>query len=353
MKELIINSANSNLIVLLNCDGKVSFLNEESVQKHNEIILTLIDDLLKKNNIALKDIDSFGVVVGPGSFTGIRVGIATIKAFRDVFNKRAIGINNLNFLYELSKGENLEVFAIEGSLNSYFVAEVVNEKLFIYNKNLTTEELKKIANARTVGVFKITDRLNAEDINFVELKFNEEALLRAFHTSEDEKLVPVYYQLSQAEEEKLKKSEVEILNASMLYLDEIKTIEAENFSDKAVGEPPLSEDEIKKILENHMPKYVAKIDEKIVGYIFLEKTDEINISRVAVKREYQNHGIATKMINHVIEDGKLNKLNVSLEVSINNLRAKRLYKKLSFELRRIRKNYYRDGADCEEMVFKV
>ena len=99
-----------------------------------------------------------------------------------------------------------------------------------------------------------------------------------------------------------------------------------------------------------MPNYVAKIDGKLVGYIFLEKTDEINISRIAVKKEYQNHGIATKLIEFAKSEANKEGLKLSIEVSDNNVTALKLYKKMGFKLRRLRKNYYADGSDCMEMT---
>lgn len=353
MNELIINSANTNLIVLLNCDGKISFKNEASQKKHNEIILSLIDELLKENNLKLKDIDKFGVVVGPGSFTGIRVGIATIKAFRDALNIPAKGINNLDFLCELGRHKGLEVFAIEGSLNSFFVAEVVGDKLYIHNKNLLEDELYKIANGRKVGVFELGDRLKNSRIDFEELEFEPKALVEVLHDKGDDRLVPIYYQLSQAEEEKINRGNLEIIKAEASDLEEISKIELENFSDGTTGEMPMESNMLRKVLASDMPNFVAKLDGVLVGYLFLEKTDEINISRIAVKKDYQNHGMATKMINYAIRLAKDEGINLSLEVSENNTRALRLYEKVGFALRRKRKNYYHDGSDCMEMSLKV
>lgn len=350
MKDLIINSANSNLIVLLNCDGKITYLNEQTIKKHNEVILSLIDNLLKSAGIELKDIDRYGVVVGPGSFTGIRVGIATIKAFRDVFNKPAKSINNLQFLSEIGSKLGVEIFAIEGSLNSFFVAEIINDKLYIYPRNLSCDEVEKLANGRCVGVFQLTEQMKDTKIKFQQLSFDENALVHAFEISEDERLLPVYYQLSQAEEEKIKNSELKIEQLELTDFDEILSIEQENFSYGVTGDLPINLDNLNNIYRNAMPNYVAKIDGKLVGYIFLEKTDEINISRIAVKKEYQNHGIATKLIEFAKSEANKEGLKLSIEVSDNNITALKLYKKMGFKLRRLRKNYYADGSDCMEMT---
>ena len=48
---------------------------------HSEKLLPLIDEILNENNISLKDIDMYACINGPGSFTGIRIGLSTLKAF--------------------------------------------------------------------------------------------------------------------------------------------------------------------------------------------------------------------------------------------------------------------------------
>lgn len=65
---------------------------------HSEKLLPLIDETLKKCNLNLKDIDKFGLINGPGSFTGIRIGLATIKAFSHVYKKDIFSISSLELI---------------------------------------------------------------------------------------------------------------------------------------------------------------------------------------------------------------------------------------------------------------
>ena len=65
---------------------------------HSVIIMPLLEDMLKKCNLQLSDIDVFAVVTGPGSFTGLRIGIATIKTLAQACNKPVIGVNSLESL---------------------------------------------------------------------------------------------------------------------------------------------------------------------------------------------------------------------------------------------------------------
>lgn len=65
---------------------------------HSETLMTIIKKVLEEANIELKDIDLIVCDKGPGSFTGIRIGVATAKAFSDSLNIPTIGISSLEAL---------------------------------------------------------------------------------------------------------------------------------------------------------------------------------------------------------------------------------------------------------------
>ena len=60
--------------------------------------MPIIDELLDEVEVQIEDVDAFGVCIGPGSFTGIRIGISTAKALAQVGNKPLIGISTLEGL---------------------------------------------------------------------------------------------------------------------------------------------------------------------------------------------------------------------------------------------------------------
>lgn len=65
---------------------------------HSETLMPIIKQILEETNLQLSDIDLLVCDIGPGSFTGIRIGISTIKAFADSLNIKAIGISSLEAL---------------------------------------------------------------------------------------------------------------------------------------------------------------------------------------------------------------------------------------------------------------
>ncbi len=62
---------------------------------HSRTLMPMVDSMLKNAEIKLSDIDRFAVTVGPGSFTGLRIGIAAVKGMAMGTAKQAVGISTL------------------------------------------------------------------------------------------------------------------------------------------------------------------------------------------------------------------------------------------------------------------
>ena len=98
MKILAINTCLDCLDVVLATRNSTLSLHREIVKGRYKDVLSLIRKLLSKAKLELKDLDFLGVCVGPGSFTGIRLGLSTMKALAYVINKPLIGFKSLDLL---------------------------------------------------------------------------------------------------------------------------------------------------------------------------------------------------------------------------------------------------------------
>lgn len=99
MKILALETSSDIASVSLLEDNKLILeLKENSPKTHSEALMPLIDRVLKDTENNLSDISLFAVDNGPGSFTGIRIGLSTIKAFCDVENKPCIPVSSLEGL---------------------------------------------------------------------------------------------------------------------------------------------------------------------------------------------------------------------------------------------------------------
>ncbi len=71
---------------------------------HSQTLLPMVEELLKKFSLTPEDIDLFALSAGPGSFTGVRIGAATVKGLAFALNKPCVGVSTLEALAYNLKG---------------------------------------------------------------------------------------------------------------------------------------------------------------------------------------------------------------------------------------------------------
>jgi len=96
---LAVDTSGPSLSVALLTDGALVY---ECVQQnghtHSESLMVLLDAALAAARLSPADVDCFACVHGPGSFTGIRIGVSTVRALSQATGKPCIGINALEAL---------------------------------------------------------------------------------------------------------------------------------------------------------------------------------------------------------------------------------------------------------------
>lgn len=99
MKVLSIDTASDVCgVSILDDKNLVCNLDTSTGRTHSENLMPMIEEAFKKTDLQLKDMDLLVCDKGPGSFTGIRIGIASVMAFTDSLNIPAIGISSLESL---------------------------------------------------------------------------------------------------------------------------------------------------------------------------------------------------------------------------------------------------------------
>jgi tRNA threonylcarbamoyladenosine biosynthesis protein TsaB len=73
----------------------------QSAEGFAHLIFGAIEDLLCRAEVGLNEIDCFAAASGPGSFTGLRVGLSAVKGLAEAMGKRAVGVSNLRALASL------------------------------------------------------------------------------------------------------------------------------------------------------------------------------------------------------------------------------------------------------------
>lgn len=231
MKILAIESTASVCSVSISEDEKlIAELNINTQNKHSENLLPSIEQIIRFSGINISEIDLYSYSAGPGSFTGVRIGSATIKGLAFGKNKPCAAVSSL---YALAQG--LQDF--DGILCPVILAR----KTQVYNAlfECSCNKIKRICDDRVIDVSVLEEELlNIKDkaiyltgdgyslckerfskinINSVPPKLRIQSaynvalsaldIYKLGRASDDKKIFPSYLRLSQAErerEEKLK-----------------------------------------------------------------------------------------------------------------------------------------------------
>ena len=85
-------------VALLNNETIVAERIADPQPSHSKYLLQMVDQVLEEGKFRLNDMDGFAVTIGPGSFTGLRIGVSLIKGFVLATEKPFVGINSLEAL---------------------------------------------------------------------------------------------------------------------------------------------------------------------------------------------------------------------------------------------------------------
>ena len=147
MKILAVETSGKTFSVALNEDGRsaASFY-YDCGYIHSEMIVPSIERLLKDTGNTFQNIDKFAVSTGPGSFTGIRVGMTAVKTFAQILNKPVAAVDSLSILeksFVEIKGVKT-ISAIDALRREVYIKD--GEKIIIKNIDLFVKDLKKYKN---------------------------------------------------------------------------------------------------------------------------------------------------------------------------------------------------------------
>ena len=203
---LVISTATKRAYIALKEGDIIDYREIDADCRQSENILKEIDDILDKNNLTLRDVTDFGVVVGPGSFTGVRIGTALIKGLcAGDPNHLVYPISTLDFMakeYTSKKEVSRDFYCIINALSGrLFVAKYdkagnkIGEERMISEQELLTMQEDKIFLKEEFPDFISVVTPSAQ----VLLELAQEIKNRNKGIKGQE-LTPVYIRKSQAEE---------------------------------------------------------------------------------------------------------------------------------------------------------
>jgi tRNA threonylcarbamoyladenosine biosynthesis protein TsaB len=212
---LNIETATEVCSVALGIDGRLIDFKETHKDKSHASVLSLyIEEILDKNRIHKKNIDAIAVSKGPGSYTGLRIGVSTAKGLGYGFNIPLIGINTLetlanglieghpppegSLLCPMLDAKRMEVYTAlfdsKGKtilktsaeiIHEHFFEEYLNEHtiFFFGNGALKCKDIIKHPNAQIVETIQISSKhmIHQSHTAYLEKKFENTAYFEPFY----------------------------------------------------------------------------------------------------------------------------------------------------------------------------
>ena len=185
MKVLYIDTTTPDLVVAVVEDNKITDVTARAVGvHHSEMLCDKVAEALEKAKVKFKDLSAYACAIGPGSFTGIRIGVSTVKGYCTAVPLPVIGVNCLEAI-STSVNCNMLGSAIIDAGNGYYFADYVqgvSPCLISYD-----DERAKSAGQAQSAVDYFDGALDIIRRRFDNAQF-------------DESLTPLYIRRSQAEE---------------------------------------------------------------------------------------------------------------------------------------------------------
>lgn len=165
--NLFIDSGRKVLSVALSNGKELLFVsNVNSYSKHSNYLMKEIINILEKANITLDDIDNIIVLNGPGSFTGIRVGVTIAKTLAWVKNKKLYVLNNLEALKVGIKNDVVISVIYDKDNNSYvgvYDDKVLEDYMSLDDINITNKNITIVSLEESNYLLKLKDKLTVDN----------------------------------------------------------------------------------------------------------------------------------------------------------------------------------------------
>lgn len=199
MMYLLIDTSLKYPTVSIIEDDKVLYLFHEEINSDmSSKIMPIIDEGFKSINKKIEDIDKIFVVNGPGSFTGIRIGVTIGKTIAWALKKEIVTISSLEFMATTDVGTKYIVPTIDARRGNVF-SGIYDKDLNIIkeDKLINLENLKKSIDSNYTIVSYDLDNVKVDVLKIINKHKNDKSL-------NPHSVNPNYLKLTEAEESRLK-----------------------------------------------------------------------------------------------------------------------------------------------------
>ena len=203
--SLILNfeTSSKNCSVSLSSEGKLisNFDLEDNKYRHSELLTSTIKDILTQNNISVKELSAVAIGIGPGSFTGLRIGFSVAKGLCYPHKIDLIGISSLKILANSikndtgyiipminDKGNFYYLSTFENGLNEvgtplinhvdseFIIKNIIENSTIVVNNEESFKYINSIINDQVKLQYKPISSINMIDLSyesFIEKRFED------------------------------------------------------------------------------------------------------------------------------------------------------------------------------------
>lgn len=175
MKTLFIDTHSEKVTIILDT-GVEKFRGEAlSDRSHSETVIPLLNELLEKADLSSKDLEQIIVVNGPGSFTGVRIGVTIAKTIAYLVNIPIKSISSLE-MFGVSATEDFDLVGVSDSKGVYSAlfkdgefCDFQYQKRSIFEEMVKSENLK-VLESKTIDldkIYKYLETKNSENPHLV------------------------------------------------------------------------------------------------------------------------------------------------------------------------------------------
>jgi len=321
----------------------------------SEQIFPALDALIKKSKLKAQDIQAIVVSLGPGSFTGLRIGVSLAKSLAYALEIPLVGVSTLDALAFSAPLKGLICPLLEAYGNQYYAQfyQISEAKLTRLSEPLFLPLEKIIEEKENLTSNKVSFVIRDAEI----IDKSKRAKQLPFVLSETSSLVNALLRLG---EERIQEGRIETPSHLIpLYISSPKLIARETINIRQMRRadiPAVSEIESLSF-PNPWPRsafleelkkrgfafyWVIEFQHSFAGYAgYWRIGNEAHLVNFAIHPSFRRKGLGEKLLKFIlqrIQDQRLN--TVTLEVRQSNLAACRLYEKLGFKKVAILPHYY-------------
>lgn len=200
MNALAIDTCGEHLGVLIIKDGKPFYHFEKDCGvKHSVSLMPAVESLVKECGFDFKTADFFACAIGPGSFTGIRIGVATVKALCLAFNKPCLPVTSFDILaYNKKSGKYLAT--VSAGHGNYYICGYKDGEMVLPPQFADKEKVKELSEGYEIISDGELPDFKSESVPVKEGLFFAVHKLAQSKVTPAENLTPLYLRKSQAEE---------------------------------------------------------------------------------------------------------------------------------------------------------